>query len=800
MPLPRLAIQLVLPLLLSANVAAEQVLIDDGFEPDSYDVGDGDRGMLVGQKDWQVFPGGRGDRLIVSRNAAISGEASLRSLTAKKSGAVWPLDWTPDAEVAEDLVITFTVGSNVDDWGNAAVGLTGSVDALNFLGVHRVGKANQLKTKRATSANAKEKNAHVVTTDDADGLFEVELTVRAFPGTDNDHAAARFRVAGAGDDAWQSLAFAEGADGMVNLGRDVPETLFVYVVADGQNFRRAPRVDDLRLVVRPAPSDAKPVALTTKTAPTALDMPVTDGRYPPTAGIIDVKQHGATGDGTTDDTAALQAALDTAGTGNRIVYLPAGTYLITDTLRWPNGGKGREQKRTILEGAGRDRTIIRLADNAPGFADPDDYRAMVWTGDAPAQRFRNGLRDLTLDTGHGNPGVAALQFNTSNQGMVERVTLRSGDGTGVVGLDLAHTREVGNAYFHDLRIVGFDHGVLTTDRVNGLFFERLTLEEQRIAGIHNAQQVMALRGVRGDPIIRNTDGGVMCLDAGTIQNDGGIVHTGSEGLNFPVEDVPAVDWPTAWITPDEFGAVADGDTDDTAALQRAADAGAALLLAPGRTYRIDGTLHLRGDLQRILSTGGTLTGNGTLLLDGDGADPLLIENIEVEYGGGGLRVVHRGSRPLIVKSCMLPHVTADADADLHLVDVSNHKWRKNDRPLLQIDRPGQRVFARNLNPENHESPKLVNHGGDLWIFGLKTENHHSVLHQTAGTTEVFGGHIYAQNKAKTRPAFDLDGGRLVLVGVRQYSWKDSLYPVLVRAGEHEHAANAVSFLAAEVKP
>ncbi|MFD2762920.1 right-handed parallel beta-helix repeat-containing protein [Micromonospora eburnea] len=46
--------------------------------------------------------------------------------------------------------------------------------------------------------------------------------------------------------------------------------------------------------------------------------------------VIDVRDHGARGDGTTDDTAALQAALN-AGKG-QIVYLPPGTYPVSTML------------------------------------------------------------------------------------------------------------------------------------------------------------------------------------------------------------------------------------------------------------------------------------------------------------------------------------------------------------------------------------------------------------------------------------------------------------------------------------
>jgi hypothetical protein len=49
------------------------------------------------------------------------------------------------------------------------------------------------------------------------------------------------------------------------------------------------------------------------------------------AGAVNVKTHGATGDGTTDDTASLQAAFTAAGTGGTVV-IPEGTYKVSVTL------------------------------------------------------------------------------------------------------------------------------------------------------------------------------------------------------------------------------------------------------------------------------------------------------------------------------------------------------------------------------------------------------------------------------------------------------------------------------------
>ncbi|HGM8287398.1 TPA: glycosyl hydrolase family 28-related protein [Pseudomonas aeruginosa] len=77
--------------------------------------------------------------------------------------------------------------------------------------------------------------------------------------------------------------------------------------------------------------------------------------------VVVVTNYGATGSGTTDDTAAIQAAITAAGQ-NADVLFPSGTYLITSTLTSLTGqrwlGRGGQRGTTIKKGANIDMVVV----------------------------------------------------------------------------------------------------------------------------------------------------------------------------------------------------------------------------------------------------------------------------------------------------------------------------------------------------------------------------------------------------------------------------------------------------------
>ena len=99
--------------------------------------------------------------------------------------------------------------------------------------------------------------------------------------------------------------------------------------ADLYDFNRDGRVDVTDQLIARQSVDTAATALQYFTAPTLAD-PGTTGSF---SAVFNVKNYGATGNGTTDDTAAIQNAVNAlAAYGQGLLYFPAGTYSISSMI------------------------------------------------------------------------------------------------------------------------------------------------------------------------------------------------------------------------------------------------------------------------------------------------------------------------------------------------------------------------------------------------------------------------------------------------------------------------------------
>ena len=270
-----------------------------------------------------------------------------------------------------------------------------------------------------------------------------------------------------------------------------------------------------------------------------------DNTFPADAGHLSIRKNfGAVGDGVTDDTAAIQRAFDAldnhqaSSEGTCVLYFPAGTYLVSDTVKW-----GRFLR---VQGEDRANTFIRLTDKAPGFNDREQPKPVVAAsgvkGPPGSNQAVNGstianwFHHFTVETGAGNPGAVGVEFHSNNYGSLENVIVSSGDGTGVTGLDLSHKTN-GPTLIANVEVHGFDTGILSKYMEYSITMEDVLLSGQNVVGISNRGNILALRRITSRnsvPALRSGAGQdmVTLLDSDLTGGAGDIAAIESEGALY----------------------------------------------------------------------------------------------------------------------------------------------------------------------------------------------------------------------------------------------------------------------------
>jgi hypothetical protein len=113
-------------------------------------------------------------------------------------------------------------------------------------------------------------------------------------------------------------------------------------------------------------------------------------------GVFDVTAYGATGDGSTDDHAAITSAFEAASAGDT-VFFPGGTYIVSDIVEFPDG--------VVVQGSSRDRSIIRMQNSANKDA---VAAASVWLSTSKTSVDQpTSIRHLMFDANKANQASGA---------------------------------------------------------------------------------------------------------------------------------------------------------------------------------------------------------------------------------------------------------------------------------------------------------------------------------------------------------------------------------------------------------
>jgi glucan 1,3-beta-glucosidase len=121
----------------------------------------------------------------------------------------------------------------------------------------------------------------------------------------------------------------------------------------------------------------------------------------PVSSFASVRDGGAKGDGTTDDTAALQSVINIAAGSGKVVYIDAGVYKVTQTLTVPANSKIVGEAYPVIMSSG------------DFFNHQDAPKPVVQVGQA-GQQGQVELSDLILSTQGPQAGAILIEWNLAS--------------------------------------------------------------------------------------------------------------------------------------------------------------------------------------------------------------------------------------------------------------------------------------------------------------------------------------------------------------------------------------------------
>ena len=123
----------------------------------------------------------------------------------------------------------------------------------------------------------------------------------------------------------------------------------------------------------------------------------------PVSSFQSVRSAGAAGNGVTDDTAALQNAINSATSAGKVVFFDAGTYLVTGTLSIPAGAKLVGESYSVIMSSGS------------YFNDINNPKPVVQVGTAGATG-QVEWSDMIVSTQGTQAGAILIEWNLATSG------------------------------------------------------------------------------------------------------------------------------------------------------------------------------------------------------------------------------------------------------------------------------------------------------------------------------------------------------------------------------------------------
>jgi hypothetical protein len=252
--------------------------------------------------------------------------------------------------------------------------------------------------------------------------------------------------------------------------------------------------------------------------------------------------------------------------------------------------------------------------------------------------------------------------------------------------------------------------------------------------------------------------------------------------NKPIPDVPweqdTTKWGNVWAN---IGGLGGNRKTDSASFQSLIDNPAitSICVPFGKAFQINGDILIRGNIQRIVGTGASLTGAGRLVITSDLTQPVIkLERMT------GLQIVNQSNKTVVIESYN-GDITSTGSGDLFICDWVGYCTPNN---------ANQRIWAWQFNAEGSCGPTgelclngavavniRVNNVRTFRIFGWKDEGNATSIDVINGAVEVLGFMNYPSLPTAGQTEFLIENsGQFSLSCASQISFNNSYYANLVR--------------------
>ncbi len=506
---------------------------------------------------------------------------------------------------------------------------------------------------------------------------------------------------------------------------------------------------------------------------------------------------------------------------SKIIYFPAGTYLVSDTVTYSFDNLKNiylskplsELCRSIhIMGESSDTTVIKLSDNSKGFEKGNNKPVLSFVNVPDCMERKcsnvcqnNTLEDITIDCGAGNEGAVGFRFMSINSGKIENVTVKGNNS--YCGIEFAVNT---TASMVNVTASGFDYA-MHTPYSSITVIDSADFSQNHKACIKTSGSKLMCKQINSGSIptiefyktgrpAETEEFGIYYLadKSMTFCGDKGDNNVYYETVPIDIQDrkVPINQRCTDakdWVCVDDFGAKGDGVTDSTEAIQKALNSGKPIVIFGSGHYFISDVITVPATVKTIdfmycdLFSGEKLVNKkngGVFDINEPSSEMLFIENLYTfEQFYGNLRLIkHSAKRDIVMRnihnqaSCTYFNTVGGSRVYMDNCASTTATYAHNCVLTKDIDYDdysynipyefhNQKVYGMQVNPER-ANIEMLNDNSEIILDAYKIEGPGVAVKSINGGKTMINiclaaiGYIYAENAL-----YETKGGELCVNGM-----------------------------------